>query len=212
MKKIAFINEKGGVGKTTLSINLAACLKLRGYKVLLVDSDPQASLRCWNEQNNKDCDLLALDKPSMFSTLNNVSDKFDFIIIDAPPSISEITGNIVKYIDMAIIPIQPSPTDFWAVERIVEIIKMRQSITDGVPKAFFVVTRLKQKTIVSDEVIKGLENFDIKKFKTDIRDRTVYPYTIMGGDAIFDGKKNKRNNDAVEEFNLLCDEILEELK
>ena len=147
-KIISVANQKGGVGKTTTTVNLAASLGVLEKKVLIVDADPQANATSSLGLNNSDfeiniyqvfehigdikksiiktnspnlfiipshIDLVAVeielvDKPNremmLKSALNKVSDEFDYILIDCPPSLGLITLNALSASNSIIIPIQ----------------------------------------------------------------------------------------------------------
>lgn len=73
-KIISFLNQKGGVGKTTISTNIAVSLQIDNQKVLLVDSDPQGSLRDWNEANEgKLIPVVGLDRETLGKDVEGVN-------------------------------------------------------------------------------------------------------------------------------------------
>ena len=158
MRTIAIINQKGGCGKTTTSINLAAVLALRGHRTLLVDMDPQSHCalglavpesqveRCTADllkhgldgtmsvqdvtwQISRGLDLVpssmalatmeqhlaaATDKDRrLVQVLSTVQDKYDFCIIDCPPSIGLLTFNALRAADEVLIPVE---TGYFAMQ------------------------------------------------------------------------------------------------
>ena len=81
---ISILNQKGGVGKTTLSNNLGYAFKEIGKSVLLIDSDPQGSLRDWNEANNAGLiPVIGLDRETLYNDIRAVKADYDIIIIGA---------------------------------------------------------------------------------------------------------------------------------
>ena len=156
-KIIAILNQKGGAGKTTLSTNLARALQLDGDKVLLVDSDPQGSARDWNAAANGELlPVVGLDRPTLAKDIQAIQDNQDFLIIDGAPQIAELAVAAIKCADVILIPVQPSPYDVWACEDLVEIIKTRQEVTNGKPKAAFIISRVIKNTQLSKEIGEAL--------------------------------------------------------
>ena len=120
-KVIAFSNQKGGSGKTTLSANMAVLWSNSGYKVAVIDADAQKSLTHWIDARKKyygDHDIgvtpFAFDIKNLTEEIKQIKRKFDFIIIDSPPSITYETVQIVKSANRVFVPVQPSPLDLMA--------------------------------------------------------------------------------------------------
>ncbi len=109
---VAIVNGKGGVGKTTTSVNLAATLAHK-IKVLLVDADPQASAAWWAErsENGIGFDLIRETDPERLTDLRNTKG-YDLVMVDTPPSLrSEALAAIVSSADYLVLPTPPAPMD-----------------------------------------------------------------------------------------------------
>ena len=186
-KIVAVLNQKGGAGKTTLSTNLARALQLAGDKVLLVDSDPQGSARDWNAAGNGDLlPVIGLDRATLAKDIQAIQDNQDWLIIDGAPQIAELAIAAIKCADIILIPVQPSPYDVWACEDLVEIIKTRQEITNGKPKAAFVLSRVIKNTQLSKEIGDALEGYGLPVFKHFTSQRVIYPKTAVTGSTVLD--------------------------
>ena len=186
-KIVAVLNQKGGAGKTTLSTNLARALQLAGDKVLLVDSDPQGSARDWNAAGNGELlPVIGLDRATLAKDIQAIQDNQDWLIIDGAPQIAELAIAAIKCADMILIPVQPSPYDVWACEDLVEIIKTRQEITNGKPKAAFVLSRVIKNTQLSKEIGEALEGYGLPVFKHFTSQRVIYPKTAVTGSTVLD--------------------------
>ena len=85
-------NQKGGVGKTTLTLHLAHWLTLRGRRVLVVDADPQGSARDWLEarQSPTPFAVVGLDRPTLHRDLGPLLPGYDVVVIDAPPRVTDM--------------------------------------------------------------------------------------------------------------------------
>ena len=205
MSIISVLNPKGGCGKTTISTNLARALHDRGQSVLIVDSDPQGSARDWHAANEGNpIELVALDRPNNVKTLSSMAAKYDYVVIDGAAKLEDMMAAAIKTSDFILIPVQPSPYDIWAASDLVDFIKARQEVTDGVPLAAFVVSRVVEGTRLGGDVRAALDEYALPVFETTITQRQVYPQTASEGLTVFDADNVK----AKAETNALIDEIL----
>lgn len=205
---IAVLNQKGGSGKTTIASNLAHALSLDKHKVLLVDSDPQGSLRDWNEANDAEIlPVVGLDRETLPKDLKAVSGGYDFVIIDGAPQIAKMSAAAVKAADLVIIPVQPSPYDIWACADLVDIVTARQEVTDGKPPAYFLISRVIKNTKLSGEIKTALEEYELPVLKASTTQRVAYPTTASEGLTVF----KDPNSEAAKEISAIKSEILEVL-
>lgn len=188
---IALLNQKGGSGKTTIASNLAHAFRLDGEKVLLVDSDPQGSLRDWNEANEGELlPVVGLDRETLPKDLKAVTEGYDVAIIDGAPQIAKMSAAAVKAADLVLIPVQPSPYDIWACADLVDVIKARQEVTDGQPLAAFVISRAIKNTKLSGEIEKALTDYELPVLKASTTQRVAYPTTAAGGLTVMQEPKS----------------------
>lgn len=167
-KIISMVNHKGGVGKTTSTINLGKALAISGFKVLLVDFDSQGNTsQCFgvytpDEQvidailDNKELPIIEIaenfylspsnikmayretdlvnsigNEKRLRNKLNEIGDKFDFILIDCPPALNIFTTNALVASDMCIVPLQPEAYAFYGVENLFNrIYEIRQHVNN----------------------------------------------------------------------------------
>ena len=207
-KVISVLNQKGGAGKTTIATNLAHALLLDHYKVLLVDSDPQGSLRDWNESNGGELiPVIGLDRETLPKDLKAVSKGYDFIVIDGAPQIAKMSAAAVKASDLILIPVQPSPYDVWACADLVDIVTARQEVTDGKPLAYFVISRAIKKTKLSGEIVSALKGYELPILKSSTSQRVAYPTTASEGMTVLTQIKSE----AASEVIAIKNEVLEVL-
>lgn len=203
---ISVLNQKGGSGKTTISTNLAHAFLLDDYKVLLVDSDPQGSLRDWHEAGEGNLlPVIALDRETLPKDLKAVSDGYDFVIIDGAPQIAKMSAAAVKAADLVLIPVQPSPYDVWACADLVDIIQARQEVTEGSPLACFIISRAIKNTKLGNEVKSALADYGLSVMKACTTQKVAYPTTASEGTTVF----NDPNSSAAKEIKAIKTEIME---
>ena len=203
---ISVLNQKGGAGKTTISVNLAHALQLDGAKVLLVDSDPQGSARDWNEANEGELiPVVGLDRETLAKDLKAIEGGYDFVVIDGAPQIAKLSAAGVKAADIVIIPCQPSPYDIWAAADLVDIIKARQDVTGGKPKAAFIISRSIKNTKLGNEVTEALEGYELPVLKSNTTQRVAYPTTASEGQTVF----IEPNSEAAKEILKIKNELME---
>lgn len=186
-KIIAVLNQKGGSGKTTLATHLARLLVLEGQSALLVDSDPQGSARDWHAAGEGELlPVVGLDRPTLDKGIRSVAGDHDWVIIDGAPQAQELAVAALKVADAVLIPVQPSPYDVWATNDLVELIKTRQEIADGQPRAAFVVWRQVRRTRISAEVRGALNDYGFPVFEAATSQRVVFAASAAEGSTCLD--------------------------
>lgn len=183
---ISVINQKGGVGKTTVATHLATALRLAGHSVLLVDSDPQGSARDWAAvREDHPLSVVGMDRPTIERDLKSIA-PVDFVIIDGAPQAADLAVSAIKASDFVLIPVQPSPYDIWATSDLVELVKQRIEITDGKLQAAFVVSRAITGTNIGKEVTGVLEGYELPVLEARIHQRVNYPGSAASGSTVLE--------------------------
>jgi chromosome partitioning protein len=188
---IAVLNEKGGVGKTTLVTNLARAYQRQDLRVLMVDSDPQGSLRDWLAAAGEDsgyCSMVAMDKPSMIKDLKRIGTDYDVVMVDGCPKAMGMIATTVTVADLVLIPVQPSGFDLWAANSVVELIRQRREVTDGTPRAAFVVTRQINNTKLQVESRAALAELGVPILSAYTTQRIAYASAASSGKTVLDAE------------------------
>lgn len=205
---IAVLNQKGGVGKTTLAVNLARSFTKRGIKTILVDSDSQGSAQRWHERSGGDLiDMTCLCMTTLDKDIRRYVDIYDCIIIDGVPRISPLTISAIKCADLVLIPVQPSPYDIWATEDVVRNVRDRIEITNGKTKAAFLVSRKIVGTKVGQDIYEELEKLELPVLKSGTCQRVAYVTSVDQGLTVLDGSYD--GSEASKEIENITTEIIE---
>lgn len=202
MKVLSVLNGKGGVGKTTTTINVAACLSRMGFKVVVVDTDPQSSVANWVSDNCPFYVATAPDEKQIYQVKKSLSE-YDYILIDGAGSISAISAAAVMVSDMVIVPITPSPLDFAASVAILDVVQARSELKP-VPVRFL-MTKVIAGTEMFNVLRESVSGTGIKSMKVQLKQRQAYVKTLTDGGTIFDSNDGQAKG----EIEILSKEIID---
>ena len=175
---VALLNQKGGVGKTTLSLHLAGELARDGARVLLVDADPQGSALDWAEQRSR-ADLarrfgvLGLPRETLHREAPALRRDADHVVIDGPPRVTGIARSALLAADLVLIPVQPSPLDGWATAEMLRLVEEVRMFRPELA-ARFVLNRCAARTVIARETAEALQNSDPPPLATRIGQRVAF--------------------------------------
>ena len=212
-KIISVVNQKGGSGKTTLSMQLAGALARRGHKVLVVDADPQGTAIRWaaSADDEKPFPASVVGLSAASTKVHREVKKFvpDYRYICPPAADSPVPQSALLVADLALVPVIPSPLDMWAAVGIREVIGNVSDINEDL-RARLVINQLQPNTTLAKEALEVLPEFGIDLCKTYMHQRQVYRQSAVFGQTVHDfGSKAVA---AVEELDALTDEVLALLK
>jgi chromosome partitioning protein len=188
---IGVLNQKGGVGKTTIAIHLAAGLAQEGRRVLLLDADPQGSAMDWDATRTATplFTVLGKPKPALHRDMATLASQYDDVVIDGPPRVSEVTRSAALASDLILIPVQPSPYDVWAVKDIIELVREATAFKENL-KSVFVVSRKVVKTAIGRDVKEALAGYPIPVLETAICQRIAFAESAAQGLTVLETEPN----------------------
>lgn len=207
MPVIALVGNKGGAGKTTLAVNMAA--GLANYaETVIIDADPQGSSLHWyaNSDEGRVTPVFRAEA-ELITQIENLKDKFSYVIADCPPSVhAPQTDAILKIADIALVPVQPSPVDLWATVHIEQAVADARQVNPAL-RALLVVNQLEVRSTLSQLIGDALAEIEVSVANTGIRKRAVYKASALEGRTVFD--MGKRGEDAARELDELIKEVIQ---
>ena len=203
----AVINQKGGAGKTTLAMNLAAGLARRAETVV-IDLDPQGSSRQW----------ASLGSAPFPATVKQIAGKWDartlhqnyrayrHMVLDCPPSIdSHASLQALRACDVALIPVLPSPVDLWASLRLPQEIEEARKANSSL-KAYLVLNQLEPRSALSAAMHEALAEFGVPVLRATIRRRAAYRSAALEGVSVY--QMGSRGGPAAAEIEAIINEVI----
>lgn len=206
--RIAFVNQKGGVGKSTLAINVAGRMAQQGLKVLFVDADPQSSALDWAaiRDGESPFTMVGMPKPLIHKELPKLEEGYSHVVIDCPPSVLQVTQSAVGASDVVIVPVQPSPFDVWAAEALLQVIDDASAVLNPNLKTVFAINRKVVNTAIGRDIVSSLEEYGKPVLSTHVCQRITFAESVAVGKTVFELDENSA---ASAEIGALTKEILE---
>ncbi|WP_130711848.1 ParA family protein [Vibrio vulnificus] len=163
------MNLKGGTGKTSAIIHLAAAIKASGQSVLITDSDPQSDALNWADALG--WDAISLPTKSIHKQ-KWLSDSHDHVLIDTPPGDLGIVASAMRAADLIVVPVQPTGGDFAQYAETASLIEEIQATKGNAAAAL--LTRVVKKTVAATQIRAALQPFEIPVLATEIPQKQLF--------------------------------------
>jgi chromosome partitioning protein len=185
---IALTGQKGGIGKSTTAVSLAVAALAKGRRVLLVDADPQGTVRTWGEvageAGHEAPTVMAMGatmhKPGQ---LSEVASAYDLTLIDCPPRHGEIARSALMVADIAIFPCGPTAADAWALTGGVEVFREAAAVRSAL-RGCILITRKQGRTALGKSARAVLETSGLPVLSTELGYRIAYQEALACGQGV----------------------------
>lgn len=185
---VALLNQKGGVGKTTLATHLAGELAVDGRQALVIDADPQGSALDWAQTRSQAglprlFGVLGLSRETLHQEVPTIARSVDHVIIDGPPRVTALARSALLAADLVLVPVQPSPYDVWASSEIITLIREAR-IFKPTLRATLVVNRRVVRTIIGRDLRTGLAQQELGTLRAEVCQRVVFAESVAAGKLV----------------------------
>ncbi len=182
---IALTNSKGGVGKTTIAVHIAAWYHRQGKTVAFIDADVQASSSRWLEESSPSITVHRLyTADEVIEKSPGIVASAEYVIADGPAGLSEVTRALLLVADLALLPCGPSALDLRAVQDAIRVVRQAQQIRKGFPDAVLIPNKLQANYRLSRELIETAKSFDIPSL-TGLKLRQAYADAVGQGTMVW---------------------------
>ena len=180
MKKIAFLAQKGGSGKTTLAVHTAVAATEAGESVVVIDTDPQKSATVWGDARSQEVPIVATAAASELGRVLEAADqeRMTLAIVDTAPHTAPDATRIVRAVDLVAIPVRPTAFDIAAAGSAVDIVKAA-----GV-RAVFVLSACPFRSPEIAETRTVLAEYGLPIAPVEIIDRRAFARAVATGRAV----------------------------
>jgi chromosome partitioning protein len=206
MAIIAVIQQKGGVGKSTITANLASELVHRSLIVRVLDLDPQQSLATWARMGggllSDIVGPVSVKSPRAFRTIvESTLEHAERVLLDCPPGLPDVGLMAALLSDVALLPVTPSPLDVIASKQALEQIKEAQRQRKrGLPAVAYVPSKVIQNTVLARDLGAALQPTGVEVFPS-ISQRIAIAESVLQGLTL---REYAPGNEGVAEFRELA--------
>jgi chromosome partitioning protein len=206
MTIIAVVNSKGGVGKSTTAVHLAAWLYAQGHSVILADCDTQQSSSEWIKEACPGVKAVRLDNPDhILDELPTLANEADYVVADGPGSQTETSRALLLRADQAIVPCKASMLESRALGKATQVLRQAQDVRKGLPTAFIVLSMVGKTYRLTADMREAAKALKLPMAKSPLILRQIYADAPGQGEVVWN--MGARGREAADEVNRIFSEL-----
>lgn len=183
---LAFLNQKGGVGKSTLSANAADYLHRHGGRVLLIDADPQGTASAWAAlRDDLPFPVMQLARTNMAQEILRLAADYSHVVIDGPPRAEALSRAVIIASDLVVMPVEASGASDWASQVTVRQIQEARQYKENM-KSVFLVSRAIPNTVIGRSIREHMTGHGIPLLRASVANRVPFAEALTMGRTIFE--------------------------
>ena len=199
--KIGITNLKGGVGKSTITQNIAVCFAHLDYKVVIVDTGTNQNSLSWYGVRDNDLPNINVVgvtySEALTKSINNLHRDYDIVLIDGTPNLSKMVTRIILSSDILLIPIRPGATDFRTMEEFINRYNEAKEFKPVIP-AYFVLNEFSSTKKVHEGIFEMIDgSFDIPILNSKINSRVAYAEVGVIGKGVYEYTDKKAKGEMI---------------
>jgi len=207
MTLIAFANQKGGVGKSTLAVHTTVWLFDQGLKVALLDADVQGSSSQWLAEAEPGIPIRKAHTPDdCLAAAQELLADHEIVVADGPGGLDEISRTLLLLADLAVFPISPSILDLRSVSQATTVLRYAQGINRGRPDGRLVLNKIRARDTISRELREAAPNLGVGVARIAIRDLQSFRDAAQQGSVA--SRMKRKGQEAAKDIDDLCRELL----
>lgn len=208
---IVVASSKGGVGKSTIAVHLAAWLHRQGHRVRLADCDIQHSSSAWMAEAVPGIESVRLATPDeILEQLPHLDQDVDYVVADGPGSNTDTSRALLLLADFAIVPCKASMLEVRALVSATGVLRQAQTVRKGPPRATVVLTMIGSRYRLTNDMREAAAALHLPLAETPLTLRQIY--ADAPGQASLVWRMGSRGHDAADEIERLFEELVPEAR
>lgn len=201
-------NTKGGVGKSTIAVHLAAWFHDQGFKTALMDADAQRSSSQWIAEVESAITVVTTDSPDdCLQKAQELILSHDMVVGDGPGGLDELSRCMMLMADLALLPISPSILDLRSVQQATTILRYAQGINKGKPEGCLILNKMRTRDTISRELKSAASTLGVRVASNVVRDLQAYRDAAQQGSVV--SRMGKKSVEAASDMDALFHELID---